>query len=214
MKPGRSWPRFKGISHFRGEMHRWSPPRCTVGAGAGTRIRDATRVARCASVSRGQACDGCRCRTPTPSASKQGHADVLARDHGPFADRAALDQLDKVIQQVPAVQDRNRSRLRIARLSDTNREELQEPCQPHSGRRLGHLGDADDAGHVAGRGLPVSILPNMLKVCGGAAARWYRTTHQCPERPVVLDGRFGRRSLADADHPAVGFAIPATPCGQ
>ena len=50
---------------------------------------------------------------------QQRQPDVLADDHGLFADRAALDQLDKIIQQVSAIQNGIGSRLRMARLSDT-----------------------------------------------------------------------------------------------
>src|SRR5690606_12808319 len=45
----------------------------------------------------------------------QGQADVLADRHRALAHRAALDQLDKVIQQVTAVQDGDRKQVEDAK---------------------------------------------------------------------------------------------------
>src|SRR5207342_3393801 len=45
---------------------------------------------------------------------QQGQAGVLARHQQTFADRTARNQLDKVIQQVPAIQDRDRQQVHDA----------------------------------------------------------------------------------------------------
>ena len=83
----------------------------------------------------------------THQAGQQGQADVLPGGHRALAQRTALDQLDKVIQQVPAVQERDRQQVDDRQAQRQQGEEDQEPGRAQLGVGVGGLGDGDRPGH-------------------------------------------------------------------
>jgi hypothetical protein len=85
-------------------------------------------------------------------AGEQGEPDVLARDHRPLAQRAALGEFDKVIQQVSAVQDGDGQQVDDRKTERQQGQKVQEPGRAELGRGVGVAGDGDRPGNVVHRG--------------------------------------------------------------
>src|SRR5690606_1824123 len=77
---------------------------------------------------------------------QQDQTDILPCRQRTVADRTAFDQLDKVIQQVPAIQYRDRQQVHDAQAEREDRQEIEEPGRPQAGAAIGNAGDGDRTG--------------------------------------------------------------------
>ena len=80
---------------------------------------------------------------------QQREAHVLSGSHRTLAQWAALDQLDKVVQEVSTVQERDGQEVEDRQTERQQGEEVQEPTRPELRGGIGGAGRGDQVG-VAG----------------------------------------------------------------